>query len=562
MALIPFRKPLAFPGGRPGFDPTHIAAPGTLLSAVISGKNALNVSPTTFASARVGTISGSPTFGIDGVIGPNASGFSGSDYISFTSAAQTAVNGTMAAIVYSPGGVNNGIFAVDNHDGPAIAGFSNTLFITGGLGDSTSGLAFPTGWSFVVASISGSAVSFLILNLSNGQTTTSFTTYNTVPTGSTAYWIGVEPKYSTAWPGKIAAVMHSSAYMSIPQLLEWAKDPWSFWYPPQVNSLIGQPAGVVVAGVLAAKGVAQIWGRAAATANTVAAAKGVSSTRGRSIPLIAMPLRAAGITETAGRPQASFSAIAFAKGWGKTFGKSAQSLAASIAAKGAGATRGASTAKIAMPLAVMGAAKTVGKALGAFTAFVFTAKGTAMTTGRASSVNTLTMITRGQSSTLGRALALASRVLSAAGRSSAFGRALATATAGLQTMSGAGLARTTGKAATALTLSLASRGRSSAVGRSAPVVAMVLAARSSVRTMGSSAATVGVMLVTYGRGQAQTFGRATANVIIHLTALSGLGLLATAGRAKFASILTGYHFHRGRSPVGSRTGSRQRDESL
>jgi hypothetical protein len=36
----------------------------------------------------------------------------------------------------------------------------------------------------------------------------------------------------------MAAAMYSTVFPSMATLLAWAADPWSFWYPPEVEQLI------------------------------------------------------------------------------------------------------------------------------------------------------------------------------------------------------------------------------------------------------------------------------------------------------------------------------------
>lgn len=238
-------NPLSFPGGRrAGFDSTHIAAFQTLFSAVIgANKNAINLVPKFFGSTLSGTVNGAPTFSIDGKIGPAASGFTAANYISFSSAAQVAnVNCTMGAIISSPGGTNLGFFGTTQVSGIVLSAYSpGTLHFTpGGNQDINSGIAL-SGYIFVAASyLNATKVNFVVVNLQTGATTTATVaaTAASIAFGETAYAIGREFEYGTAWTGKIAAVMHSTQYMTIPTLLEWAQRPWDFWYPPTVEDLI------------------------------------------------------------------------------------------------------------------------------------------------------------------------------------------------------------------------------------------------------------------------------------------------------------------------------------
>lgn len=52
------------------------------------------------------------------------------------------------------------------------------------------------------------------------------------------YGIGNNVGSSREFNGFIAAAMVGADYLAIPQLLQWAENPWAFWYPPAVQNLI------------------------------------------------------------------------------------------------------------------------------------------------------------------------------------------------------------------------------------------------------------------------------------------------------------------------------------
>jgi hypothetical protein len=90
---------------------------------------------------------------------------------------------------------------------------------------------------FIVVSASSTAqvCNFLLLNLRTG-------TYQTASISTSAFSISLfDSRFALGTsshigffnsPYGISAAMASDAFLSIPQMLAWAQDPWSFWYPP------------------------------------------------------------------------------------------------------------------------------------------------------------------------------------------------------------------------------------------------------------------------------------------------------------------------------------------
>lgn len=305
---IPLRDKLAFPAGvAPGFDPTHIAAQGAQLSAVFSGGNFLNVAPG-FCSL-LGTISGTPASVLDGALGP-AKNVGTSYSVAFGSSAP-AISGsvTMAAIIRVPATSNSGILhnaSAASTGGTVLACFANNLYLANlaATTDINSGVQIATGDPyFVAASLRGGVqVDFVAANLRTGQiqTATVTTTVNASATGS-GFTIGEEYEYGTFFNGKIAAVMAAAGYVPLSQLLAWARDPWSFWYPDAAAdkySIATIPQGVgfplasmalfaksIAAGVgrLGLGGLAAVSARSAAQGKANAAMSPVANMAAKSI---------------------------------------------------------------------------------------------------------------------------------------------------------------------------------------------------------------------------------------------------------------------------------------
>lgn len=229
---------LAFPAGvAPGFDPTHIAGAGVRFSGIALAGNFINL----LNGAR-GAITGSPTGAIDGVIGP------ATNYPTAGSTAQSTFSGnaatndtssTIAAIVRFPatGATFQGIFA----NGSNAAGINLGLKTPGALVQLTmfgvvardSAIVIsPNIPYFIAASQNGSTIiNYVAARLDNGVVVTSTSASGTPTAPNGTFVIGNGPAGSTPASGNIAAVMYSNKYTSMQQLLAWAADPWSFWYP-------------------------------------------------------------------------------------------------------------------------------------------------------------------------------------------------------------------------------------------------------------------------------------------------------------------------------------------
>ncbi len=256
----PLRNVLSYPVGIPaGFDPNHIASKGIALkhgfSGVAMGANFVNL-----LDGVVGSLTGTPTASI-GAIGPNtqyngqaqtvASSFAGQSTTKDTAA-------TIAGIVLLPS-INGATSCLFSTTGSAATGIqffytatTGVINITGltGTGGTNTSLAFAANIPyFVIASRSGDAGtnSFLLMRLDNGKIQTDTQTAVTLggaPNGT--YAVANTPGTARSFGGKIAALMFSPAYMPIPQMLQWAQDPWSFWYPHRFDltqGIFGVTAG-------------------------------------------------------------------------------------------------------------------------------------------------------------------------------------------------------------------------------------------------------------------------------------------------------------------------------
>lgn len=202
-------------------------------------------------SAAPGVKVSTPAFGIDAIVGPSVN-FNG-DQMSYTFAnqpSQTDTIFTMAAIVTMSGTAANSAILMNsgnaagaqlNLPGPTFIGF---VFPNGGTTIATTSIvSLTSGRSYFIAasfSVAASLLNAVVLDLSNGviksQSRPQTSTGMFKPNGT--YRVGnASGSFQQTW-GKIAAVAYLADFLSVPQLAQWAFDPWSFWYPfPSLSSL-------------------------------------------------------------------------------------------------------------------------------------------------------------------------------------------------------------------------------------------------------------------------------------------------------------------------------------
>lgn len=92
---------------------------------------------------------------------------------------------------------------------------------------------------------------YAVRNLITGQiqTATAATTMTlAAPNGTIC--VGNIGNDANSIEGNIAAVMASTAFMTVEELAEWAGDPWSFWYPPSDEEVFSLNVGISGAAVM------------------------------------------------------------------------------------------------------------------------------------------------------------------------------------------------------------------------------------------------------------------------------------------------------------------------
>lgn len=243
MAFLNLRNKFSFPVGvTPGFNPLHIASPGILHSGVAAAGGGY----TSILTGSVAALSGSPYGLMDAIVGPN-SNYNGSSVATFSSF-PTAVPDpvTIAAIVTTSSSINNfpNYFINNNASSSTGAGMFSSgsafYFIWGNTGLNVGPAVSTNTQYFVAFSVSGALniLSYVIVNLANGVVISGTVTPSKGSTiGDGSLYIGNRGTNGRQWSGGIAATMWADNYLSVPELLIWAADPWSFWYPDNMIKL-------------------------------------------------------------------------------------------------------------------------------------------------------------------------------------------------------------------------------------------------------------------------------------------------------------------------------------
>ncbi len=265
----------------------------------------------------------------------------------------------------------------------------------GGLSIS-SGLTLSTNVPyFIGVSCRSGSQNFVVVNLATGQVQTATTTTVRAFSAATGYTIGGLSGGSKQADATIMAAMHSVSYLSLPELLAWAADPWAFWYPAETSAFDQIIAALSSSSVLALLALSQAGFAAQASATGAAA-------------LAAFTRARAGA-------------------------QAAQSLAASIAARSSARARSRGLfGSGAFFSATAAAAARFASRGGASLASAFAARSAMGAKGRSASAQSVAMAARSRAAVMARATAAAATNLYAASGAS---RAIASARAAISTAS-------------------------------------------------------------------------------------------------------------------------------
>lgn len=227
-------------GRKPGSISKHVAntIQNTAYLSVIAvnGGNFVDVN-----SGCKGTVSGGVTGGLKSYIGPYSRTNASFDKVSFpftTSALKTI---TIAGILI-PGTITgfNSFLSTSSLNGGFRLGTNGASFnlTEGAVLEIVSGINLAIGVPYFVAvSADTSKANFIVCNLLNGKREMSSINSSTATAGNGTLVIGSDFT-NGAGLGSIACLMVSGGTgtdgrLSLPVLIDWALDPWSFWYPEQ-----------------------------------------------------------------------------------------------------------------------------------------------------------------------------------------------------------------------------------------------------------------------------------------------------------------------------------------
>lgn len=247
-----FRNPLAYPAGyAPGFDPSHPAAVSLVFSSVAQNLNHIDV-----RLGRRGVITGSPVANIDANMGPvlNFNDTSGNSVAFPNNPTDAPVSGTWGAIlkptsstagysyIFSYGvSTGQGSYVLVQADLFKHHNQSGTIV--------SSGITLEVGVPYFLAlsySPGLNVSDFYVKNLRTGKLLTASAAAGSAVSGSVSgnIWVGSNERDSgPAGRTAFAAAMFSRAYTPPSAMIQWAADPWSFWYPnPGDNWIAAQAA--------------------------------------------------------------------------------------------------------------------------------------------------------------------------------------------------------------------------------------------------------------------------------------------------------------------------------
>jgi hypothetical protein len=232
--ILPFRpNKLAFPGGLPGFNGSHIAIGGAKvrLSAVSGNGSFFGLYPYSTPGTNVNTV----TRQIVGI--GDTCKYATTGYTSLPQSTSADYPGTAAAIFQSTSlNTFSFLFSYDSISSAIVVGGNNLTFRIAG---NYYGSSLPTSNNvpyFVIVSCDpvSKNINYLTKRLDTGAVATAVVTASAFGTDfGTPYTIGnfAGGAAGTSLNGVVAAVMRTNGYLSLQAMLAWANDPWSFWYP-------------------------------------------------------------------------------------------------------------------------------------------------------------------------------------------------------------------------------------------------------------------------------------------------------------------------------------------
>ena len=233
------------------FDPGRLPYTGLTgnkgYSAIAAGPNG-STQYINLVTGKQGTgFTTAPGF-IDGALGPAAIWANAVGNISFPTGFSSNIF-TAAAICRPTNlGVTN-VFVSSDQVGDHGVDFRLSAGVVGATLQAviviSSGITVTVNQPYFLATSRGPAKThFVVVNLKTGQLSqATISDSNVALTGAGANSsIGGLSGHSVGFTGYIGAAMISPVFITLPQLLAWATDPWSFWYPRMTAFYVGTAA--------------------------------------------------------------------------------------------------------------------------------------------------------------------------------------------------------------------------------------------------------------------------------------------------------------------------------
>jgi hypothetical protein len=246
--VLPFRPgKLTFPGTMPGINYAHPAAVNLVMSAIpgtpISPgffNNLIVAAP--FALRASGTLQ--VVYVIDSIVGPAFyNNVNGTQIQGIAGYATMPPVYTIASIfrvkVVAGAGSYQNITTFRGNAGLWLKSTGTALNPNIYIGsDNVFSITLTSGNAYFIAisgtPVAGNKFSAVVRSLSTGQIFSGSVTIGTSQTTDDSFMYVGEDGNEASFCA-IATSMYSRTLLSMPQLLEWAGDPWSFWYPPNLD---------------------------------------------------------------------------------------------------------------------------------------------------------------------------------------------------------------------------------------------------------------------------------------------------------------------------------------
>ena len=202
------------------------------LSTIALTGNSINL-----LNGKRGTTSGAPTSTIDGIIGPCTVFTTGTQFNRFTGPTTTPAQFTMATIFRPTAISNSPLFSTSTTGSTGYIFFltaSDIKVFDNQAVTIASGTTLTVGVPyFLLISYNGTAATFLWVRLDTGQVKTVTASGTLVPANGNGNF-NISSDLGDTPAQNVATLAFFPQYLELSGMLQWAQDPWSFWYPRNI----------------------------------------------------------------------------------------------------------------------------------------------------------------------------------------------------------------------------------------------------------------------------------------------------------------------------------------